>query len=136
MRTTEVELFGAKYALCLNAAAMFEIEDQIGTDAIEKAGKTSSEGLDALSMMAAIMMEQGELVRRYMGYDPGKILSATAIRLMLTPADVLVLREKVIRAYLRGFGREIDQDDEIDLGLTELQKKTESQDRKSCEWVR
>ena len=76
---------------------------------------------------AAILSEQGELARRALGYDHAPMVDAAAISATLSPKEAADLKLAVSAAISLGFGREIsDEDDEVDLGLAELneQKKT------------
>ena len=76
---------------------------------------------------AAILAEQGELVRRQFGYTAGEIPDAQTFALLVEPYRLGALKNAVIRAITIGYGREITApgDDEYDEGLAELhQKKT------------
>ena len=73
---------------------------------------------------AEIMIQQGELVRRYLGYDPGNVIAAETLMLSLGLNDDLALRSAMMEAVLDGLRSETDERQEVDLGLLELQKKT------------
>ena len=76
---------------------------------------------------AAILAEQGELVRRGLGYDPEPMTDAETIAATMAPSEIAALKVAIPSALTLGYGREIEADaDEVDLGLAELntQKKT------------
>lgn len=92
---------------------------------VEEIGKPGKEGFDALCWMAAELSRQYELYRRYQGETPGEYLTEQAARAEIMPRDLLRVRSEVIDAIFAGLYREEEQEKEIDLGLAELQKKTE-----------
>ena len=62
-----------------------------------------------------------------MGYDPTPLIGPDDIAATTAPSDIPALKLAVSAAITLGFGREIEpENDEIDLGLAELneQKKT------------
>ena len=72
------------------------------------------------------LCQQGEAWRRHNGEDPQPMLSTDAALLLLGPMDVIRARAAIRAAYAMGFEREDpSEEEEIDLGLLELQKKTE-----------
>jgi activator of 2-hydroxyglutaryl-CoA dehydratase len=108
---------------------MFQIQEKYGGvaqlfDAMKAPGR---EGFAVACEAAAIMAEQGELVRRYLGYDAEPITTAEAIQATTAPSEIPELAQAITASISLGFGREIDEEaDEVDLGLVELnaQKKT------------
>ena len=127
MRTLEFEWQGQTLHLCLNGAALFDIYDKFGTkgsitDHINGTGKKS---FSATCWMLAKLAEQGELVRRYQGHDRGEIPTEQMLQVMLRPSDVAAAKVAIRYAVVLGFKRDEDpEDQEIDVGLLELQKKT------------
>ena len=127
MKTLEYTLNGQTYHLCLNGAALFDIYEKYGskgfvTDHIKGTGKKS---FSATCWMLAKLAEQGELVRRYQGHDRGEIPTEQMLQVMLRPSDVAAAKVAIRYAVVLGFAREEeDEDQEIDMGLIELQKKT------------
>lgn len=109
------------YYLIYNAAAMFAINAEEGM--FEKIGDTGAEGFDAACHIAAIMAQQGELVRRYEGYDKGRIPDADLFRLTATPKEALEIKKAIIMAVQRGIGQEVESDKDVDLGLERLAAK-------------
>lgn len=128
MKTLEYSLNGQTYHLCLNGAALFDIYDKFGskgfiTDHIKGNGKKS---FSATCWMLSKLAEQGELVRRYQGYEHGKFPSEQMLQTMLRPSDVVAAKRAIRCAVALGFAREeTSEEKEVDLGLVELQKKTE-----------
>jgi hypothetical protein len=115
--------------LAYNGAAMFSIEESHGgiKDLAGTLDGRVSKGYDATCEVAALLAEQGELVRRYYGHDPLPVVKADEIKLMLQPSRVAELAGAIFSAIELGYGRELDEgsDDEVDIGLMELaQKKT------------
>lgn len=127
MNGTSIELGGRKYALLFNGYAMFAERDMFGeAGMLELIQANTAEGFEALCKAVALLAEQGELVRRYEGHEPDELLTLERIRVLATPLDVPALRMAVINAMVKGYGREVE-DEEKDLGLTELeQKKTKA----------
>lgn len=118
-------LAGQDYYLVFNGLAMFEVNDRYGgatklLDAVDAPGR---EGFEALCGGLAILAEQGELARRALGYDKGPMLAEEAIRTLATPAEIAPLRTALVTAILSGFGREVESDQDVDLGLLELEQK-------------
>ncbi len=124
MKTVEFELAGETYHLCLNGAALFDCYDKLGDDPLDKIKGNSPEAFESTCWMLAKLSEQGELCRRFQGMDKGRILSFQHAKAMLAPLDVLRARESIRAAWNIGFDMTEDEDEEIDLGLMELQKKT------------
>lgn len=111
--------------MVFTATAMFEAEEVFGgsnemLSAISAGGK---KGFDALCKAAAVLAEQGELVRRYMGHEPRPIMEQQDIRAVMTPADVGDLTQRVINAVTLGYKRDVENHEDVDLGLIELEQK-------------
>lgn len=128
MKTTEYRFHGKTYHLCLNGAALFDIYDRYGTkgfvtDVIKGNGKKS---FQATCWFLQKLAEQGELVRRYQGYEHGKFPTAEYFAAMLRPLDVPAAKQAIAEAVAQGFARECSDDSgPVDEGLAELEKKTE-----------
>lgn len=116
--------------MTFNGAAMFEIEERFGgaTKLLDELSD-GREGFDKLCQATAILAEQGELVRRHFGYEPGPMLTEETVRALATPKDIVLLRQAVINAVMQGYGREVtDDQEEVDLGLAELEQKKQNDD--------
>lgn len=127
MKITEITLAGQTYYLYFNGVAMFALQDIYGdNNVLELLSSTDAKGFDALCKVTAILAEQGELMRRYQGHDKGKMPTENDIRTLVMPIDIIKLKYAAMEAMLAGYGREIkNEDEEIDVGLLELQKKKE-----------
>ena len=117
---------GRTFHLCMNGAALFDCYEKFGaegfvTDPIKGNDKAAFENT---CWMLAKFSEQGELCRRYLQHDRGFMGSEDWFRKMLKPLDVVAAKRAIEEAVRLGFSREHDEEDEIDLGLVELQKKT------------
>lgn len=125
-RIVKMELFGREYYLAYNGAAMFALMEDGGEarEIIEKITAGNAEAFDALVRSAAVMSVQGNLVRRYMGHPQGPTLTETELRVRLYPEDAIILMQQVIKAMTLGMQREIPEEGDVDLGLRELEKKT------------
>ena len=118
---------GTTYHLLMNAAALFDIYEAYGskgfvTDHIRGTGKKSFQNT---CFFLAKLAEQGELYRRYQGYDKGPIPTQELFLRGLSPTDVPQAKKAIAQAVEAGFSREeAPEQKEIDVGLLELQKKT------------
>ena len=113
--------------LCLNGAALFNAYEKFGdkTPLVEHLEGSNKAAFQATCWFLAELATQGELVRRYLGHDHGQFPTEQMFRAVLAPFEVAKAKEAVRKAMLLGFCREEKDDSPIDLGLAELQKKTE-----------
>lgn len=125
MKTLEYPFHGEVYHLCLNGAALFDIYDKFGTKGFitDHIRGTGRKAFSATCWMLAKLAEQGEIVRRYQGYPHGKFPTEQMFAALLTPAEATLARRAIAEAVALGFAREVEEDG-IDLGLAELEKKT------------
>lgn len=129
MKAVRLTLAGRERHLAYTVEAMFQLEELFGEvpALIDAVSANDREGFQAACRATAVLAEQGELARRHMGYEPFPLLSPEDVAATTTPSDLPGLRSAIVSAISLGFGREIDpEDDEVDLGLAELneQKKT------------
>ena len=129
MKAVKISLAGRTRYLAFTVEAMFQIQETFGGpgELIEAVRDNTREGFSAACKAAAILAEQGELVRRGLGYDPEPMTDADTIAATMAPSEIAVLKLAIPAALSLGYGREIEPDsDEVDLGLAELneQKKT------------
>lgn len=141
MKTVEFELSGKVYHLYMNGAALFDCFEhfETGADFIEKLADDTKESLDATCWCLAKFSEQGARAILWESGEKVPTISPQRAAAMMRPLDVLRARMAIRAAYRAGFGREEASDDEeIDTGLLELQKKTEagSVERSICSWLR
>lgn len=129
MKTAKVTVADVEYYLVFDGEAMFTIRDIYGGTQLmlEKLEQDTRESFLETCSAAAILAERGELLRRRLGYAPGKIPEKDDFVLMVRPFEIVNLKRAIMNAVTLGYGREVTSpgDDEIDEGLAELnQKKT------------
>lgn len=129
MKAVKLNLVDRERYLCFTVEAMFQLQELYGgsSELLELVQKNTREGFAAACQAAAVLAEQGELVRRSLGYDPEPMVSAEAIAATTAPVDIAKLKLAIPAAISLGYGREVKpENDEVDLGLAELneQKKT------------
>lgn len=116
---------GSDYTLCYTGDAMFDINKIIGDeDTTESLIPETKEGFYRLCKAAAIMSEQGELARRYLGYEPSEMMDEEQIRLLLPPTERVKLYNAVMAAIVLGCDREIkEKNKEVNLTRQKMLKK-------------
>ena len=129
MKAAKITVGEVSYSLVLDGEAMFQIRDDFGGTKLllEAVEPDTREAFEATCAAAALLAERGELIRRGLGYEPGKIPERDDFRLLVRPFEVVDLKNAVIKAITLGYGREVEAEDggEYDEGLEELnQKKT------------
>lgn len=134
MKAAKFELAGELFYFALDGEAMFQIRDDFGGTKLllEAIEQDTREGFEAACAAAAILAERGELIRRRLGYEPGRMPEKGDFALLVRPFEIVDLKNAVIKAVTLGYGREVKPDDggEYDEGLEELnQKKTQSAGR-------
>lgn len=128
MKIVRFECNGQTYSLCFNGAALFAMQEKFGDgfDIGFVLSGTGADGFAALCWMLSLLAEQGELARRYCGYDPQTIPTQDLFAVTLGPIDTLRGKKAVLDAFRLGFAREIKDSRGIDLYELEYQKKTGS----------
>ncbi|MBQ7778389.1 MAG: hypothetical protein IJ396_07740 [Oscillibacter sp.] len=130
MKTVEFPLDGVTYHLCLTGYALFDSFDHFGcgTEFIEKISGENRESFLATCWCLERFSQAGAIVRRWEsdGKDKTPVLPAQKAAALMRPRDVIRARDAIREAFALAFGREeAREDEEIDLGWLELQKKTE-----------
>ena len=125
MRYVKVKIAGREIYLLFNGAAMFELKTALGEKSIFKAIKsTNPNHFENLCKVAAVMGEQGELYRRFMGHDKQPITTFDELKIIISPADTIDIMNAILQAVTLGYTRDTeDEEAEVDLGLAELNKK-------------
>jgi len=123
MKAVKINLAGRTRYLAFTVEAMFQIQEIFGGsgELIDAIKDNTREGFTAACKAAAILAEQGELVRRGLGYDPEPMTDTGAIAATMAPSEIAALKVAIPAALTLGYGREVEPDaDEVDLGLAEL----------------
>lgn len=129
MKAVKFTVAGETYYLAMDGEAMFTIRDIYGGTRLmlEKLEQDTRESFLDTCSVAAILAERGELIRRRLGYEPGRIPERDDFALLMQPHEIVRLKQAIANAIKLGYGREVESpgNDEIDEGLEELnQKKT------------
>lgn len=120
-------------SLLYNANAHFNLKEKLGGDPFAqlfpqdedgKAIPMDAERFDRICTAIAEMSVQNELWRRTEGYDQEDIPSLSYIRTHLKYTQVSEAIAAIMDAMVEGMKQE-NEPEEVDLGLVELQKKTE-----------
>lgn len=118
---------GSEYWLVYTADAYFEIRERYGADPFEGLRADDRSAYDMAVGCLSILAREGELCRRYMGYEAKPMLTENEIRRTVLPDGIVPVKNAVANAILAGMriDNANEQDDEpIDLGLLEFEKKT------------
>ena len=116
---------GEERQLNYSVEVMFNMTDKFGSiskalEAIDAGGK---ECFETVRWFAVQMANDAELCRRAEGYDARPMITPEAITLRMRPVDFELLTAAVVDAISLGYRRETEQDEEVDLGLAELNAK-------------
>ena len=117
---------GKEYWLVYTADAYFEIKERYGTEPFERLRAEDRSGWECALGCLFILAREGELCRRYMGYEPNPMLDEETLRRTILPAGIANEKSAVMQAILSGLrienGRK--EDEPVDIGLLEYEKKT------------
>lgn len=116
-----------KYHFLYNAAAYFATQEKYPDGFFELLMRNDTEGLEALCWVLQEMSEQGELMRRYMGYDKEETFKASEAIVKMRPKDIGAARAIAMTAMDVGLDSSPDDEEEVDIVLVELQKKIKPQ---------
>lgn len=127
MRAVKWSIGERNYCMAYTVDAMLDLQDiEPGiNELLAKMSENTREGISLLVQAVQILTRAGELARRAAGYDVQEIPSEEEIRRVLTPKDRVKLINAAVMAIERGMLTEIDSDEEVDLYLLEIEKKTE-----------
>lgn len=128
MQTIKIGFCGRDYYFAYNGNAMFQLRDILPEgDPIERLQSMLSmqdhDSFHNLCKVVSVLSEQGELIRRYQGYENQDMLTEEMVSVMATPLDMIDLKNAVVSAVLAGYKREVEPQGDVDLGLAEIQKK-------------
>lgn len=126
MKTVKTVIGDKDFYLLYNAEAFFTLGDEFGDENIFDAlAKTNRDGFAKTIKIAAVLAEQGELARRYYGYDKSEIPTEDYIKFSTSVLDIPELKRDIQDAIILGLKQEIENPQkEVDLVLQELEKKT------------
>lgn len=128
MKAIKITLAGRDHYLAFTGEAMFTLMEKYGEikDAVAAYEPDTREAMAAAVEVAVLLAEQGELARRAYGYTAAEIATAEEIKETITPFDLYNIKSAITSAVVLGFGREVENEEDVDLGLVELQaqKKT------------
>lgn len=139
MKTVDFYFQGRTLHLFLNGAALFDYYETFGSDQemVERIAGVSKASFRCTCWCLWKLSEQGELARRLQGYDHENYYTAQQLAALMEPLDVTRARQAIGRAVRLGFSMEHDPKREYeDLGLLELQKKTEPGRPEGSIWTR
>lgn len=125
MKLTTFNLDHREYHLLLNGEALFDCYDHFGKDCslADVVAASDKNGYQDMVWMLVEFATQGELYRRYQGFDPQPFLREQEARLLLKPTDIFALKAALEETLRYGFAREhYDQDGE-DVYLEEIERK-------------
>lgn len=120
-------LNGREYRLLYTADAYFDINEAMGDDFMDKLVSAGRESYETALGCFIILQREGELARRYMGYDAEDIVTEGELRRTILPGDIIGIKNAVLEAIYSGLKIERTKEDgPIDAGLAEYEKKTQS----------
>ena len=124
-KTITANIAGEFRELNFSIEVMFNVAEKYGSvkgvlDTIDAGGR---DAFEAVRWLTTQMANDAELCRRAAGFDHKEMLKEEDISIHIRPIDFEILTAKVVNAISAGFGREIESDEEIDLGLAELNAK-------------
>lgn len=121
MKPITITFAGREYHLLYNGAAMFKLQD------IDSPFTAITKDFDAFCRIISVLSEQGELFRRYEGYDPGSFIDPEEFAVKVSPVDVTEYRIAAMDAVLAGMSREVEAESkERDISLEKFKKKPDS----------
>ena len=129
MKCLEYTAAGQTWHLCMNGAALIDAYEHFGEDKpiLDHISGTGKRSFEATCWLLTKLAEQGELVRRYQGFESGKFPSEMRFKTLLEPREIPLAKMAIRRAVELGFRMSQEPEDGFDLGLQELeaaQKKT------------
>lgn len=125
MKLTTIELEHREYYLLLNGEALFSCYDHFGQDCdlSDIIASFDKDGFQDMVWMLTEFATQGELYRRYQGFDPQPLLKESDARLLITPKDIIPLKVALEATLRSGFTREHTGEDDQDVYLSEIARK-------------
>lgn len=125
-RCVEYNFLSRTYRLMYNGAAMFALRDKYPDmdKAVEEMLSNTPSGADCLYDVWLILAENGEAVKRWLGYEAIELPRKDELATLTTVDDLGRMRDAVVGAIAVGLGREFETKAKvIDLGLEELERE-------------
>ena len=125
IKTVECNLIGKKIHLAYTVNAMFDINDILGEkDLFDVLGRNDRENFTSFCEILSVLAENGGQCRHEAGYSKESMVTVKELKSKMLPGDYLTAKSAALQAITMGLKREvIDEDEEIDEGLAELEKK-------------
>lgn len=112
--------------LMYNGAAMFDLYDLYPNlkELFDAIMVNTRESIDKLLDVFLILAENGEVARKYIGYNTDELPDKAELYALSAADDLVRMRNAVTSAISVGLGQELkDEAEEVDLGLEELEAK-------------
>lgn len=122
-----VVISGKKYYPLMNNGAMFRLQESFPPDVLDKISEDDTKaGFKLAFDVFSVLCEEGAAARRYYGYDPGPVPVWEDADVTWLPRDIKSMKAAIYMAVTLGYTSErpATEDDDIDLELLELEKKT------------
>lgn len=116
---------GEERPLNYSIEIMFKVNEKFGgvNQALTAIEGDTLDSFQNVRWFAVELANDGELCRRRAGYDPRAMLTIDDISLRMPPIEYVILKNAVVNAIVAGYKREINSNEEVDLGLAELHEK-------------
>ena len=130
-KTEKCVLAGKEIHLAYTVNAIFEINDLLGErELFEVLGTNDRENFSAFCEIIRILAVNGALCRQAQGYGQRDALPENGQwEASLTPREYIDAKNSALHAVLKGLGRETAEEEEVDLGLLELEKNVSRPER-------
>lgn len=116
------QFHGRELHLLYNGNLLYEIQEKYGDEAnvFTLCQDNTRAAFLAACNIITMMCEQGELLRRYLGYDPAETPKLEWFRTCSSYGDVGLIKNAIFRTAAHDVDSGVVED-EIDLGLLELE---------------
>lgn len=122
---TDEGLQAKEFYLCFTCEAMLQLNEFCPTEELcDAIMLNTDDGIKVLVNTLVVLSEQGELVRRYYGYDSHEMLSESDLEGIKSALDLAALRYSAMLAVLDGLKTQ-EESGEVDLGLQEIRRRQE-----------
>lgn len=123
--TVPAVIDGKDRLLNYSVEVMFRVVEKYGgvNQALDAIEKDTREAFEHLRWLAVELANDGELCRRMQGLEAHELLKAEEITTRMAPYDYVLLKGKVVEAIYAGYHRETESEEEVDLGLAEINEK-------------